>query len=82
MFFDAAEIEWQYEPEGYRLDGGRPYLPDFWLPKREMFVEVKPTKEAGAESISLMKQLVDLTGKVGLVISGKPNVITCIGSRW
>ena len=29
--FDAMGIEWQYEPEGYVLDDGTKYLPDFKL---------------------------------------------------
>ena len=43
MFFDALGIEWQYEPEGFRvgLDGDRPYLPDFFLPEHGTWVEVK-----------------------------------------
>ncbi len=41
VFFDAAEIDWQYEVEGFDL-GGRHYLPDFWLPSHEIFIEIKP----------------------------------------
>lgn len=40
VFFDAAGIEWKYESEGYEV-GGHRYLPDFWLPGCEVFVEVK-----------------------------------------
>lgn len=32
VFFDAAGIEYQYEPEGFKLDDGTMYLPDFYLP--------------------------------------------------
>jgi hypothetical protein len=44
VFFDAAEIDWQYEPEGFQLKDGW-YLPDFWLPTfgGSMYVEVKYT---------------------------------------
>lgn len=42
VFFDALDIEWQYEPQGYLLGKDRtPYLPDFWLPKMHTWVEVK-----------------------------------------
>lgn len=47
VFFDTLGIEFQYEPEGYALDG-IPYLPDFWLPEEKSFFEVKgeePTEE-------------------------------------
>lgn len=33
VFFDAAGIEYEYEPEGYQLSDGTMYLPDFYLPK-------------------------------------------------
>lgn len=37
--FDAANIKWVYEPQGFVIDG-KPYLPDFYLPKFGYF-EVK-----------------------------------------
>ena len=43
VFFDAARIEYEYEPEGYTLSDGTNYLPDFWLPQFEIFVEIKPS---------------------------------------
>lgn len=44
VFFDALNIEYVYEKEGYILSNGDWYLPDFWLPKFNCFAEVKPTK--------------------------------------
>jgi hypothetical protein len=41
VFFDTAGIAWEYEPEGYVLSDGRKYLPDFYLPKEELHVEIK-----------------------------------------
>lgn len=29
VFFDALEVKWEYEPEGYDLGDGNYYLPDF-----------------------------------------------------
>lgn len=43
VFFDALDIEWEYEKEGYDLGEAGWYLPDFWLPKMKAWVEVKPT---------------------------------------
>jgi hypothetical protein len=40
VFMDCLGIEWEYEKEGYDLDGVW-YLPDFWLPKQGMWMEVK-----------------------------------------
>ena len=46
VFFNAAGIEYQYEPEGFVLSDGSWYLPDFYLPKHfdacpSWFIEVK-----------------------------------------
>lgn len=41
VFFDHAGVEWLYEPQGYVLSDGKPYLPDFWLPSCDAWVEVK-----------------------------------------
>ena len=32
VFFDACGIKYLYEPEGFELDDGTHYLPDFYLP--------------------------------------------------
>lgn len=55
-FFDAINLPWQYEPEGYS-DGETRYLPDFWLPKifnrgKDLggcFFEVKAAKPTPAD---------------------------------
>lgn len=44
VFFDALDLKWEYEPEGFVTAAG-PYLPDFrvWTPQGEpMWYEVKP----------------------------------------
>jgi len=40
VFFDTAKIKWEYEPQGYVVDGV-PYLPDFHLPDLHCYFEVK-----------------------------------------
>lgn len=40
VFFDEMEIKYEYEPEGFEIDGEK-YLPDFYLPELETYVEVK-----------------------------------------
>ena len=42
VFFDAMNISYEYEPEGFVLSNGAKYLPDFYLPLFKMYVEVKP----------------------------------------
>lgn len=47
VFFDTLGIAWEYEKEGYNLNGTW-YLPDFYLPQLEAWVEIKgqePTEE-------------------------------------
>ncbi len=41
VFFDELGIVYEYEPEGFRLEDGGSYLPDFWLPNHNAYVEVK-----------------------------------------
>lgn len=49
VFFDALNLRWEYEKEGFTLPSG-PYLPDFYIPPQPrtagMFywLEIKPTK--------------------------------------
>ena len=40
VFFDALGVKYEYEPEGFEMDGIR-YLPDFYLPKANRWIEIK-----------------------------------------
>jgi len=58
VFFDALSIEYEYENEGYDLDGVR-YLPDFWLPRLDLWVEVKGERlKSGSDDEEKIKRLV------------------------
>ena len=49
-FFDALNLEWFYEHEGFYLGDNRTaYLPDFYLPSIETYVEIKGTAPTGIE---------------------------------
>ena len=50
VFFDNAEIRYEYEPQGYALNG-KAYLPDFYLPDFDLHVEVKRDTEQGLQEI-------------------------------
>jgi hypothetical protein len=53
VFFDALGIKWEYEKEGYELDGAR-YLPDFWLPQMDSWFEGKSaTREERKKAMKL-----------------------------
>ena len=41
VFFDAAGIKYEYEPEGFKAEDGTMYLPDFYLTNKHCWVEVK-----------------------------------------
>lgn len=41
VFFDFLGIEFEYEPEGFKLSDGTFYLPDFYLPRQKTWFEVK-----------------------------------------
>lgn len=43
VLLDALGVGWEYEKEGYELSGFR-YLPDFWIPSWDCFLEVKGTE--------------------------------------
>lgn len=43
VFFDALDVPYEYEKEGFNLGDGLMYLPDFWVPHLEMWVEIKGT---------------------------------------
>jgi hypothetical protein len=43
VFFQAAGMPYEYEKEGFELGRAGRYLPDFYLPMTETWIEVKPT---------------------------------------
>jgi hypothetical protein len=50
VFFDALNLKWQYEVEGFKLSNGEYYLPDFKVLSIDNMVywyEVKPYGESG-----------------------------------
>lgn len=59
VFFDTAGIKYEYEKEGFDLGDAGYYLPDFWLPELDMWVEVKgwaPSDEEVAKAQELAIQ--------------------------
>lgn len=64
VFFDYIELKWQYEKEGFDIDGAR-YLPDFYFPTLEIWAEVKP-KTFTKEEFSTIAAL------QGLILDGDP----------
>ena len=48
-YFDFLGLAWSYEPEGYSLEDGTRYLPDFFLAGDVFEVIVADVYEAGAD---------------------------------
>lgn len=69
-FFDALAVPWEYEREGFEF-GGQGYLPDFWLPEQQKWLEIKgvcPTPDEREKC----QWLADGTGYPVLVAWGEP----------
>jgi hypothetical protein len=73
VFFDALNIPWEYEPQGYLVDG-KPYLPDFLIwPNTDLasWLEIKavfPTDDELAKA----KSLAEGSGITAYVYWAKP----------
>lgn len=84
VFFDLLGLQWEYEPEGFVLPSGQPYLPDFrvYTPQgQHIWYEVKPesVKEYGkfSEFIEQIKNTDDAWHGLGwsyraTILSGDP----------
>jgi hypothetical protein len=56
VFFDHLQITWRYESEGFVLEDGTCYLPDFYLPEQELWVEIKGAAKWTDPDISTWEQ--------------------------
>jgi len=75
LFFDKIGVPYEYEREGYKLDESTWYLPDFWMPQQDCFIEIKgtaPTLEEEAKASILAQQ----SGKeVFIFYGGIPTIL-------
>lgn len=71
VFFNALGWRYQYEGEGVIVER-TPYLPDFYLPEIDSFLEVKGT-EPTEEEIQLCRDLQKASGKRVLLAIGPPD---------
>lgn len=55
VFFDTLKVEYLYESEGFDLGDGIWYLPDFYIPLIETWIEIKPIKPSQEEIIKAEK---------------------------
>jgi hypothetical protein len=68
-FLDSLAVPYAYEAEGYDLDGVW-YLPDFWLPTINCWMEIKG-KPPNAEEIDKAIRLARLGGRPVIVFAGE-----------
>ena len=82
VFFDAAGIKCEYEPEGFEIKVNSEemyrYLPDFYLPDFDLWVEVKPSKskllDEEKKLCAFLKYDTQIAKSNGLIILGQiPN---------
>ncbi len=71
VFFDALNIKWQYEQEGYNLNGIM-YLPDFYLNDAMCYAEVKPYGLSDDEIVKINSLALE-SGKKVILLVGVPD---------
>lgn len=82
VFFDEAGIKYQYELEGYELPNGTRYLPDFFLPDFDTYVEVKGDREGAWDDIRRAMKMIVWGGPIKriLILSDIPTNFD--GGMW
>lgn len=71
VFMDSLGVKYNYEPEAYELDKGLVYLPDFWVPSLETFIEIKPDKPKAHEEHKAMLLARQSMHRV-IILTGNP----------
>lgn len=79
VFFDALDVKWEYEPEGFELGFNDRYLPDFRLAlcndeqgnPRQEFIEIKPATPR-PEEIRRIEKICCAHKCLGLLLYGSP----------
>lgn len=72
--FTTMQLPWEYEPEGFALEGlwyTGPYLPDFWLESVQMWAEVKAQPFTEEEMLKCQQLAMD-SGYPCLLLNGPP----------
>jgi len=70
VLFHELGVKYDYELEGFNLDGDW-YLPDFWLPEFQCWIEVKGDAPS-AEEIGKCQRLAQATNKLVYLFYGTP----------
>lgn len=80
---DALGCEYVYEDEGFDLGDGIWYLPDFWLPYHEWWLEIKGQEPTG-EEIEKARRLAEQSGYPVAILSGQVGdyTVTSFPGGW
>jgi hypothetical protein len=71
VYLDTVGLNYEYEPEGFTLENGEQYLPDFWLPDVQSWAEVKAVA-LRPEELLRCAYLVRGTGYQCVLLVGTP----------
>lgn len=72
LYFDLVDVAWDYEPDGYDLGDLGWYLPDFYLPDFNAFLEIKPKNGDKDKVRAQLKRLTEITGSSAWGLFGDP----------
>jgi len=72
IFLEYIKIDYVYEPRTFHLPNGHKYTPDFYLPSRKIWLEIKPTypTEEEREKAQLLARESSIQGHRVLLIYG------------
>jgi hypothetical protein len=83
VFFGSLGIRWQFEPEGFDLSerGLGYYLPDFFLPDQNCWIEVKPESFncRDEDAYKKLAYVAAATNARGLLVAGEPYLNVVMG---
>ena len=82
VFFDTAGIRYQYEPEGFELEDGTRYLPDFYLPELDVYAEIKADTPDAEKDVERAKRFIEWGGKIKVLIVLSTIPGECDGGMW
>lgn len=82
IFFDTLKLSFSYEPKGFRLSSGQLYIPDFWIPAWDRYIEIKPFRERHANAWMKCIRLQQESGIRVFLISGEPQAGRYIVRLW
>lgn len=81
IFFESLGIEAHYESEGWKLEDGTYYLPDFFLPQINNWAEVKPIPFSNIERRKA-EMVCRGSGQTVLLLVGPPDFRDYEGISW